>query len=197
VSGTVYNSRGAPVAGVIISAKIPGGNGGSFLEKATTDDDGRFTIDRLYTPIIERPNHESAVVEFWNPERTEAHVVELPPWDPQIGTQDRQLDIHLAPLRSISGRIIDATTMEGVTGMRIRTYRKDIMHGVVMGTSTRSDDFGRFRLSGIIPGCKHTLTADDDVINPHVINRPFRFEGKNVEVDDLGNIIVHEPVPTR
>ncbi len=84
----------------------------------------------------------------------------------------------MQPWSAVHGRLLDAE------GNPVRNAR---VYGNTMPEDCRTDDQGRFRVEGLVPGDRYDLTYGKD--NPSMSGSLLKgFVGKPGEVRDLGDV---------
>lgn len=162
LKGQVVDPEGQPVAGAKVALVERGGStlfGGGFVEGAwgssltTTDEDGQFVLNRLPPQTIKIEvraagfRHRS-LAGIQIPEEGEATPVE----------------IRLEPGPYLEGRVLDGQGRPVPRAM-IRAEGQIPDAGRFSYGGARSDDEGRYQISGLEPG-PHTVTAESQEGGP-------------------------------
>lgn len=161
VVGTVIDAvTGTPISGAIVSlagsASVTGASVPAPPAAPTsvlTAGDGRFLITRLkagrYSAACEKAGYLNGGLFAERPGTPTGSVALVP------GEHRTDLVIRLWRLATIGGTVIDETG-EPAVGLDVRILRRDLQSGraswMPVGSTTRTDDRGVFRVAGLTPG---------------------------------------------
>jgi hypothetical protein len=155
------NAGTASIAGRVLDAatltpvrraEIAAVNPSGVRIAATTDDEGRYQLDRLTTGswrvTISKPGYFTWQLGQKRPFRA-------PPPVAVTGGERLTADVQLTRGGAISGRVYDEFG-EPVAGLQVRVYRARMLrgrrHAEGVGAADLTDDTGAFRVYGLPPG---------------------------------------------
>jgi len=159
VSGQVRREDGLPVHGVKVRAFHESDRGGISLGEDTADAEGRYTIRyellrgtasiNLRVSVTDEDGrllHSSDVIRGAKP----LEIVDLTlPIVRKPVTQDRGEEETMAKNANktfcITGRVIDSTTQEGIAGLQVDAWDKDLICNDRVGSAV-TDEQGAFRI---------------------------------------------------
>src|SRR5690606_39106054 len=147
-SGMVVTGDPArPVPNVTIDGIYRAHVGRDF--RAKTDTEGRFSDERALHRVVLRAKSEDGKL---------AGIIEVGPDDPDV-------TIPIAPLGSVKGRLIDANTGAALAETKIQWGRRvhigddDAPWQTSWGGHVTTDSEGKFTLAGLVLGQKYELSV--------------------------------------
>jgi RNA polymerase sigma factor (sigma-70 family) len=159
ILGLVLDAEGEPLTGVRVRG-LERGEGWKTLPNE------KFTV-RCVNPL--RPRQLSFIHET----RRLIATLEVK------GTETTPLTLRMQPWAAVHGRLVDAE------GSPVRNAK--VRGNAVLPEDCRTDEQGRFRLEGLIPGVRYDLTYGKD--KPSMSGVVLKgFVGKPGEVRDLGDV---------
>ena len=139
------------------------------------DENSNFVINSLYQHPANSPD-SSKRVYCWDLERDLRGWALTKRGDAESG---KRLDIRLRPAHSLQGRIVDKVSAAGIP---------DFVVTIRMGAftwTTKSDDQGNFKVTGLFPGLSYRLKADHAV---------FRSSETEFKTSDDAETVSLEPI---
>lgn len=170
LSGRVIaRASGEPVAGATLSFTRRENFGGGFRssqasddERVQTDEQGRFTLQRL-SPAT------------YNVTATASHLATAAAVEIAVGLADQADGVLVAldPAFNVSGQVVEDAESTGVVGAKISALGSD-------GTPVLSGTDGRFVLQGVLPG-KYPLSVEADGFLPSLFDESVTLTNRDIE----------------
>jgi Carboxypeptidase regulatory-like domain len=152
ISGTIFGSDAptTPLSGIAVDLQLPGG---SYVQNATTGDDGTFSFTGLpaagyvlyFLPVFGQPYQG----QWWNNQPTQASATVLNLADGQSATADVTL-ASAAQTATVSGTVLDSNGV-GIPYAQVSATPTDenvLGYGLTPGFAT-TDSTGNYTMTGL------------------------------------------------